>query len=697
MDRQVAQAFFGRFRDLNDLQRASADALLAGHNLVLSAGTGSGKTEAAVAPLVSRHLQGGRFQRVPFLLFVCPTKALIGDLTRRLSPPFEQLGLRLALRHGDRDQLGQAPVHALLTTPESLGILLMRGGGWLSGVKAMIIDEVHLLTNTQRGLQLAISRHQLECLRGEPVQWAALSATIARPADVSGSLFGPCTPCVHVEFPTTRQLDAHILALEDTRSAEETLSRVMQHPTRKLLLFTNTRRDCEQLAERMRQHRSIGDCAMVHHSSMAPGPREQTEREFTGAARAVCVATSTLEFGIDIGDIDAVALWGVPHSMESFLQRIGRGNRRGEKTNAICFAPPGPSSVRDALVFAALIRLARAGRMPLSLPRPLYGALGQQALCYLLSRNGAYTSVIELTDRLAALPHLDRSAIEEVLEGLAAHRLVQHHPYKNQYGATQELWDVYDTGVLFGNFPIGLQTVDVLCLGRLVGSIPRLNLVRVRPGSCIRLGGRVWHVRSARAEGLVVERAAGPVPATVPIVYGTRAAQGLSTFLGTALWATLFDERSAYADMAHPTAKKVARAVDPIRRACSSSSLPFYRTPTRFVYLTFGGAALNQLVSHFYGQGACEVSDLTIASPLPLPFDRLPDSAGELLGLADNSPPPDPQQTFFQRCLPLELQQREFNGAWLADEDVSCVLERLRGSQPVEVNGDIFAPLQPLP
>lgn len=216
----------------------------------------------------------------------------------------------------------------------------------------MIIDEVHLLTNTQRGLQLAISRHQLECLRGEPVQWAALSATIARPADVSGSLFGPCTPCVHVEFPTTRQLDAHILALEDTRSAEETLSRVMQHPTRKLLLFTNTRRDCEQLAERMRQHRSIGDCAMVHHSSMAPGPREQTEREFTGAARAVCVATSTLEFGIDIGDIDAVALWVFLTAWSPFCNGSGGATAGERRPMRSASRPPGrhrcgmPSSLR---------------------------------------------------------------------------------------------------------------------------------------------------------------------------------------------------------------------------------------------------------------------------------------------------------------------------------------------------------------
>ncbi|MGI8501067.1 MAG: DEAD/DEAH box helicase [Hassallia sp.] len=163
LEQAVASAFYGRFTTLHPAQEAAIEPLVNGKNVVLSSGTGSGKTEAVLAPLLSRYWRQAAKAGALTILYIAPTKALVNDLEKRLYPLLDRLGLRVGIRHGDRDDLvsGQTP-HVLVTTPESLEVLLFRKDTALQTVQAVVIDEVHLLYNTQRGLQLSILLRRLK-------------------------------------------------------------------------------------------------------------------------------------------------------------------------------------------------------------------------------------------------------------------------------------------------------------------------------------------------------------------------------------------------------------------------------------------------------------------------------------------------------------------------------------------------------
>ena len=163
LDERVATAFYGRFHTLRAAQEAAIEPLVSGCNVVLSAGTGSGKTEAVVAPLMSRYWRHAAHTNALVLLYIAPTKALVNDLEKRLYPPLYSLGLRVGIRHGDRDDLSTGPTpQVLITTPESFDVLLFRKEPALQTIRAVVMDEIHLLYNTQRGLQLSILLQRLQ-------------------------------------------------------------------------------------------------------------------------------------------------------------------------------------------------------------------------------------------------------------------------------------------------------------------------------------------------------------------------------------------------------------------------------------------------------------------------------------------------------------------------------------------------------
>ncbi|NLH74835.1 MAG: DEAD/DEAH box helicase [Verrucomicrobia bacterium] len=695
LDPRVAATFFGQFKELRPLQKAAIPPLAAGKNLVLSAGTGSGKTEAVVAPLVSRYWVDAVRSEKTFLLYVSPTKALINDLSKRLCPLLEELGLRVVVRHGDRDELGAAAAHVIITTPESLNILLMKGEERLLDIQAVVVDEVHLLYNTQRGLQLALSLHRLKKLARRPLQWAALSATISRLKDVRDFLFGPWEDCVIAEFPSVRALDAHIIMFKSPEDMRATILRLMDYPRRKLLVFANSRRACEEVAKVLQGVPQLRECTMTHYSSLSPELRESTERLFAKAPRAICVATSTLELGIDIGDIDAVVLWGVPPGIESFLQRIGRGNRRANKTNAICLVPPGPDALKQALVFSTLTCLARQGKMPVTAPLQLYGAVAQQIASILFAKNGAYTRIADFADDLGAFAHLDRQVIESILAEMAEDGLMQRHGFKNRYGAADGLWELADKGMLFGNFPIGSQTVDIRHGQRLIGTIPLINLMKITKGTNMRFAGKSWRVLAAAHDGIVVEPASRSRRDEITPVYGESGsgAGGWDSFISNHLWARLFNIEQSNCDMPKSTWEPVKRFVDSIRAACKPESLPYARTHGGFVYFTFGGAFFNSVLSKFTGAARPALSAIAVQSATPLDFGTLPSSTAHLLDAARSLFVGGADQTYFQQCLPYELQEKEFCDCWLKDEEAQQVLKRLRAAPLQEVSPTLFGPL----
>ncbi|MEO0971069.1 MAG: DEAD/DEAH box helicase, partial [Cyanobacteria bacterium J06639_18] len=321
LEQVVASAFYGRFTTLRPVQEAAIEPLVNGQNLVLASGTGSGKTEAVLAPLLSLYWRQAAKNGALSILYIAPTKALVNDLEKRLHPPLNKLGLRVGIRHGDRDDLvsGQTP-HILVTTPESLEVLFFRKDTALQTIQAVVIDEVHLLYNTQRGLQLSILLQRLKQSLERDLQWAALSATVGRLQDVRDFLFGRAESANFLKFPAHRRIDAHVRYIAHEQSFLKVIDQLTKGIPTKLLIFANSRRECERLVSVLQQEKQLCPFVFMHYSSLSSEVRIETEQKFLSAKTAICVTTSTLELGVDIGDIDAVILWGVPGSVESFLQ-----------------------------------------------------------------------------------------------------------------------------------------------------------------------------------------------------------------------------------------------------------------------------------------------------------------------------------------------------------------------------------------
>jgi len=358
-------ALFARFGRFTEIQAQAIDPLLAGKNCVLVSATASGKTEAALAPLLERHKQTP--QAKLSVLYIVPTRALTRDLARRLQSPLDQLAVRMQVKTGDEPALNTArPPELLLTTPESFDSLLAGSPRMAKDVRAVVLDEIHLYDNTARGDQLRVLLNRLRRIKryalsrddiiSDQLQFCALSATVNDPAEVAARYFAD--PVV-VRTGGQRELDAELRPLEGPESLHGLFATLQRWGKKKVLAFCNRRAECEEWAHLFRQGSPFGDRVFVHHGSLDARVRRAAERNFSTAEAALCFATSTLELGIDIGDVDLVVLIGPPEGTGAFLQRIGRGNRRTARTAVVGFYR---TAVEQAL-FQIFIRAAKSGQL----------------------------------------------------------------------------------------------------------------------------------------------------------------------------------------------------------------------------------------------------------------------------------------------------------------------------------------------
>ena len=340
--------FFARHGAFTPAQLAAIPPLLDGANVMLCAPTASGKTEAALAPLIERHLPPDRSEARLTLLYLLPTRALIADIANRLDAPLDRLRVRLAVKTRDLDSFDpQRPADLLLTTPESLDALLAKQPRTLMHVAGVVLDELHVLAGEARGDQMRVVLARLRQVRayaaqagdapGAHIQYAALSATLADPATVAARYF-PAPQVITVPGGRTRQIDLLPLAPDSPAALVEFLATFQARGWRKALAFCNTRAEVEAYAAAIRRSDSpFGQQVFVHYSNLERQRRHAIEEQFAQAGAALCFASSTLELGIDIGSIDAAILIGAPGSAAAFTQRIGRGGRRRQALQATCF------------------------------------------------------------------------------------------------------------------------------------------------------------------------------------------------------------------------------------------------------------------------------------------------------------------------------------------------------------------------
>ncbi len=431
---QVVNALgFGSLRPVQELAIAAAED---GSNLLILAPTAGGKTEAAFFPLISRALAE------PWdglaVLYVSPIKALLNNQQERLERYYSLVGRRAAVWHGDvpvaaKRRLLAEPPDCLLTTPESLEGMLVSGSvrhhRLFAGVRAVVVDEVHAFARDDRGWHLLALLQRIGRLAGGDVQRIGLSATVGNEEELLEWLSAGSARHRRVIRPPTSPEPEPEVVLDYVGGLDNAAKVIAAlHRGQKRLVFCDSRARVERLAADLRA-RSVA--TFVSHSSLGLEERRQAERAFADGRDCVIVATSALELGIDVGDLDRVIQIDAPSTVSSFLQRMGRtGRRPGTTRNALILA-----TTEEGLLHAAgLIELWRSGFVEPAAPPPTpLHILAQQLLALALQERGIGRS--EWRDWVGAVP-----AFRE-LDGAVTDRIIADMLERGI------LWD--DAGVLW--------------------------------------------------------------------------------------------------------------------------------------------------------------------------------------------------------------------------------------------------------
>jgi len=343
----VWEPFFGRFDSLREVQRRAVPLVLKGENAMVISPTASGKTEAIFAPLAERiKAEGWKGLSV---LYICPTKALAEDIAGRLEVLVDGLGIRVAQRNGDTKTLdARDPQDILVTTPESLDSLLSWSPEVLLGVRAVVLDELHMVDGNYRGDQLRVLMRRLVQEVGIAPSVYATSATVSEPEQMAARYMDDAQL---VRASGGRSIDYRIVpSFEQAAKAFHLLG------CHKALLFCNTPQEAEELARTELKRLFPRSTVKVHHGKLDATRRLEAERALRTGSDVVCACTSTLEVGVDIGDIDLVVLVRRPRSIASLSQRIGRGNRREDRMRVVAVASTVGEATYYEKVFQAVTR-----------------------------------------------------------------------------------------------------------------------------------------------------------------------------------------------------------------------------------------------------------------------------------------------------------------------------------------------------
>ena len=319
------------FSKLTEIQKNAVPYIFSKEDCIVTAPTGSGKTECSVIPIFS-HLNKTKQKGKIKALYVTPLRALNRDVFRRITDYAHKDELEIEIRHGDtpqstRKKISNAPPDVLITTPETLVILLTQEKmlSALSELEWLVIDEIHELLANERGSQLSLSMERLQYNSNKRIVRIGLSATIGNIDDASHFLVGTAKPCKIIEDESIRKYDVEIKYVDG--SISEVADSIIEYVTKlklqtPILLFTNTRGESEFLASIMREKTSMN--IELHHGSLSRQVREETEGILRTGRSGIVVCTSSLELGLDIGSVELVIHYGSPRQVSKLMQRIGR-------------------------------------------------------------------------------------------------------------------------------------------------------------------------------------------------------------------------------------------------------------------------------------------------------------------------------------------------------------------------------------
>ncbi|MCM1025049.1 MAG: DEAD/DEAH box helicase [Roseburia sp.] len=533
-DRETAEWFQNTLGSPTAVQEASWPAIAAGGHVLVSAPTGTGKTLSAFLVFLDqlkRMALAGDLKRELQLIYVSPLKSLASDIRENLRRPLEGIGgeelISVAVRTGDttqreRQQMLRKPPHILIITPESLYLMLTAktGQNLLCTARAVIVDELHALIDTKRGAHLMLSLARLDGLCGKPLQRIGLSATIA-PLEKAAEYLAP--EAVTIAAPSMeKRVELQILSpYADAGKRkkdpvwEELSALVYQYcqGSRSVIAFVEGRRYAEKLAYYVNLLGGEG-FARVHHGSLSGEQRQETEEALrAGRLRLLC-ATSSMELGIDVGEIDQVLQVGCPHTISGTMQRLGRAGHNPARTSVMYLFP---RTAAECVQCGMTAQLAWEGKIErLNPPEGCLDVLAQHLVSMAAFRGYEIDEVMKVLPRAWPFRNVTREDVESVLGMLAGDyehkRDIPARPrilYDRIHGRVEG--DAYSRMLAVsagGTIPDkGLYTVRTE-EGVKVGEADEEFVYETRKGDRFLLGAFAWRVTSIGRDTLTVVPAA---------------------------------------------------------------------------------------------------------------------------------------------------------------------------------------------
>lgn len=559
------------FASPTPVQTQAWEQIATGKDTLVVSPTGSGKTLAAflwaLDELQSLPEGGCR------VLYISPLRALATDVERNLRAPLagiertaETLGLRprpirVGIRTsdtpaGERQRMARTPPDILITTPESLYLLLTsKAGDFLADVRTVIIDEIHSVAGNKRGSHLSLSLERLDHLAGQPAQRIGLSATVNGVGTVAEYLHAGHPVSIvnpdlvkasdlRLSVPVPDMTDLGTNDEDGNRSASiwpavesSVLELIEQHTA--TIVFTNSRRVCERLSNGLNEL-SEEPVARAHHGSVSKSERAVIEDALKSGQLRSVVATSSLELGIDMGSIDLMLQVGCPASVASGLQRLGRAGHRLDAVSRGVFFPVHRG---DLLATTVAVEQMRAGAIePLRIPRHPLDVLSQQIVAMVAMRDWHTDELFAVVTSAAGYTSLPRSAYDAVLEMLAGR-------YPSDEFATLRPRLVWDRATDTLSAQSGAQRAAVISGGTIpdrglfpvfiagtkdtrVGELDEEMVYESRVGDIISLGASSWRLEEITHDRVIVTPAPGR-PAKLPFWHAD--AQGRSFQMGQAI------------------------------------------------------------------------------------------------------------------------------------------------------------------
>ena len=545
----VKEWFDNKFEDFTPAQKQSIPEIQKGNNILVSSPTGSGKTLTAFLSVINELTEladTGQLEDKVYCVYISPLKALDNDIERNLEEPLKEiekiakkpLNIRKAVRTGDtsqyqRNKMLKQPPHILITTPETLSILLVapKFREKLSHVKYVIVDEIHSLAENKRGVHLSLSLERLHHLIGGFTR-IGLSATVSPLDEVArflvGYEYGIERDCVLVDINYLKELDIEVISpvddiviadSEDTRLATYALldDLIMEH--KPSLIFTNTRSATERYVYNLKklygEHFNSNNI-MAHHSSLSKELRLETEEKLKKGELKAVVSSTSLELGIDIGYIDLVILINSPKSVSRALQRIGRsGHRLHEKSKGRIIVTD-----RDELVeCSVLLKNAKEGKIDnIKIPRNCLDVLSQHIYGMGIENPWDIDYAYDVIRKSYCYKDLSRDDYEDVLSYLAGEyvELEERYVYakiwidykENTFGKRGKLARMlYSTNI--GTIP-DHSAVIVKCDGEVIGKVEEDFMEKLKKGDSFVLGGRTYKFKYGKGMTINVSPASGP-------------------------------------------------------------------------------------------------------------------------------------------------------------------------------------------